>query len=137
LTLLDRAFMALETELTAEGKAAHLEVLKPWLVADADRGAQTVAAAQLGVSETAGPRDRASPSPALPAKQCARNCDRRSRPVLRSKRNCNASSLRLRREQVGWHSVPSVAAAAQHCRKPCPRCGRHGVPSLPRCALRH
>jgi hypothetical protein len=28
-------------------------VLKPWLVADADRGAQAAAAAQLGVSETA------------------------------------------------------------------------------------
>lgn len=53
LTVLDRAFTALENELSAEGKSAHLEVLKPWLVADADRGAQTAAAAQLGVSETA------------------------------------------------------------------------------------
>ena len=53
LTLLDRAFNSLEAELSAEGKAAHLEVLKPWLVADADRGAQADAAAQLGVSETA------------------------------------------------------------------------------------
>jgi DNA-directed RNA polymerase specialized sigma24 family protein len=53
LTLLDRAFVALEAELSAEGKGAHLEVLKPWLIADADRGEQTAAAAQLGVSETA------------------------------------------------------------------------------------
>ncbi|MEO7317873.1 MAG: sigma-70 family RNA polymerase sigma factor [Chthoniobacteraceae bacterium] len=53
LTVLDRAFTALEAELSAEGKSAHLEVLRPWLVADADRGAQTAAAAQLGVSETA------------------------------------------------------------------------------------
>ncbi len=53
LTVLDRAFTALEAELSAEGKSAHLEVLKPWLVADADRGAQSAAAAQLGVSETA------------------------------------------------------------------------------------
>ena len=53
LTVLDRAFTALEAELSTEGKSAHLEVLKPWLVADADRGAQTAAAAQLGVSETA------------------------------------------------------------------------------------
>ena len=53
LTVLDRAFTALESELSAEGKSAHLEVLKPWLVADADRGAQTAAATTLGVSETA------------------------------------------------------------------------------------
>lgn len=53
LTVLDRGFNSLEAELAAEGKAAQLEVLKPWLVADADRGAQLAAAAQLGVSETA------------------------------------------------------------------------------------
>ena len=53
LTVLDHAFDSLEAELSAEGKSAHLEVLKPWLVADADRGAQTAAAATLGVSETA------------------------------------------------------------------------------------
>ena len=53
LTVLDRAFTALEAELSNEGKSAHLEVLKPWLVADAERGAQTAAAATLGVSETA------------------------------------------------------------------------------------
>ena len=53
LTVLDRAFTALESELSAEGKFTHLEVLKPWLIADADHGAQTTAAAQLGVSATA------------------------------------------------------------------------------------
>ncbi len=53
LTVLDRAFTALETELCGEGKTAHLEVLTPWLIADADCGAQTAAAALLGVSETA------------------------------------------------------------------------------------
>ena len=53
LTVLDRAFTALESELSAEGKSAHLEVLKPWLIADADHGAQTAAAATLGVSATA------------------------------------------------------------------------------------
>jgi DNA-directed RNA polymerase specialized sigma24 family protein len=52
LTVLDRAFDALEAELSAEGKAAHIEILRPWLIGDADHGAQAAAAAQLGVSET-------------------------------------------------------------------------------------
>jgi RNA polymerase sigma factor (sigma-70 family) len=52
LTVLDRAFDTLEAALSAEGKASHIEVLRPWLIADADRGTQAAAAAQLGVSET-------------------------------------------------------------------------------------
>ncbi|MEO8351524.1 MAG: sigma-70 family RNA polymerase sigma factor [Chthoniobacteraceae bacterium] len=53
LTVLDRAFVALEGELTTEGKAAHLEVLQPWLTGAADHGAQLEAAQTLGLSETA------------------------------------------------------------------------------------
>jgi RNA polymerase sigma-70 factor (ECF subfamily) len=53
LTLLDRAFSALETELAAEGKARLLEVLKPWLIGGADHGDQQAAATGLGLSATA------------------------------------------------------------------------------------
>jgi DNA-directed RNA polymerase specialized sigma24 family protein len=53
LTLLDRAFSALETELAAEGKARLLEVLKPWLIGGADHGDQQAAATELGLSATA------------------------------------------------------------------------------------
>jgi RNA polymerase sigma-70 factor (ECF subfamily) len=53
LTVLDRAFTSLETELAAEGKARLLEVLKPWLVGGADHGDQQAAATELGLSATA------------------------------------------------------------------------------------
>jgi RNA polymerase sigma-70 factor (ECF subfamily) len=53
LTVLDRSFSALETQLAAEGKSRLLEVLKPWLVGGADHGDQQAAAAELGLSGTA------------------------------------------------------------------------------------
>ncbi len=53
LTVLDRAFVALEAELAAEEKSAHLDVLQPWLTGTADHGAQLEAAKTLGLSETA------------------------------------------------------------------------------------
>jgi RNA polymerase sigma-70 factor (ECF subfamily) len=52
LTVLERAFDALEGELAAEGKADHIEALRPWLIADANRGEQAAAAVRLGVTET-------------------------------------------------------------------------------------
>ena len=53
LTVLDRSFTALESELQAEGKTRLLEVLKPWLVGGANHGDQARAAAELGLSPTA------------------------------------------------------------------------------------
>jgi len=53
LTVLDRSFTLLEAELTAEGKARLLDVLKPWLIGGADHGDQQAAAADLGLSATA------------------------------------------------------------------------------------
>lgn len=53
LTVLDRSFTALESELAAEGKSRVIEVLRPWLVGAADHGDQRVAAAELGLSMTA------------------------------------------------------------------------------------
>src|SRR4030095_6885917 len=53
LTVLDRSFTSLETDLAAEGKARLLQVLKPWLIGGVNRGDQRAAAAELGLSATA------------------------------------------------------------------------------------
>jgi DNA-directed RNA polymerase specialized sigma24 family protein len=53
MTVLDRSFSALETQLAVEGKSRLLEVLKPWLVGGADHGDQQAAATELGLSGTA------------------------------------------------------------------------------------
>jgi DNA-directed RNA polymerase specialized sigma24 family protein len=53
LTLLDRSFTSLESELAAEGKSRVLEVLRPWLIGGASHGDQQAAAAELGLSPTA------------------------------------------------------------------------------------
>jgi DNA-directed RNA polymerase specialized sigma24 family protein len=51
LTVIARALDVISAELRDAGKAAHFLVLKPWLMGDG--GAQSVAAAQLGMSESA------------------------------------------------------------------------------------
>jgi RNA polymerase sigma-70 factor (ECF subfamily) len=53
LTLLARALGALEGELRTEGKEAHFAVLKPWLTLGAEKPPQAMAAATLGMSESA------------------------------------------------------------------------------------
>ncbi len=53
LALMDRALAALTGELTAENKATHFVVLKPWLVGDAAAVSQSEAARTLGLSEGA------------------------------------------------------------------------------------
>ena len=50
LTLLARSLSRLESEMAAEGKAAHFEALKPWLSAEADSTPQASAAEKLGLS---------------------------------------------------------------------------------------
>ena len=52
LTLLSRAFTALEEQFTADGKADAFQTLKPWLTGDADQP-QAIAATALGLSDTA------------------------------------------------------------------------------------
>jgi RNA polymerase sigma-70 factor (ECF subfamily) len=52
LTLLARALADLSQEMTADGKQAHFETLKPWLIGD-DSTRQSAAAAALGISENA------------------------------------------------------------------------------------
>jgi DNA-directed RNA polymerase specialized sigma24 family protein len=51
LTIIARALDVISAELSDAGKAAHFLVLKPWLMGDG--GAQSVAATQLGMSESA------------------------------------------------------------------------------------
>lgn len=53
LTLLARALASLESALSAEGKTAHFEVLKPWLTVSGNEPPQSEAAARLGLSEGA------------------------------------------------------------------------------------
>ncbi len=53
LTLLARALGALEAEFKTEGKEAHFAVLKPWLTLGAEKPPQALAAATLGMSESA------------------------------------------------------------------------------------
>lgn len=50
LTLLARSLSRLESQMTAEGKTAHFEALKPWLSAEADSTPQASAAEKLGLS---------------------------------------------------------------------------------------
>ncbi len=50
LTVLTRSMGCLESEMRDHGKAAHFDVLKPWLTADADAMPQTVAAEKLGMT---------------------------------------------------------------------------------------
>ncbi len=51
LTVVARALEVISTELHAAGKETHFLVLKPWLMGDG--GAQSTAAAELGMSEGA------------------------------------------------------------------------------------
>ena len=53
LTIVERALNALAAELVSAGKAAHFEVLKPWLVGDVSELSQAEAARQLSLSEGA------------------------------------------------------------------------------------
>lgn len=53
LTLLDRALVQLARVHEESGKAAHFEVLKPWLTGDGEEISQADAAAQLGMNEGA------------------------------------------------------------------------------------
>lgn len=53
LTVLDRSFTSLESELAAEGKSRLIDVLRPWLIGAADHGDQRAAASELGMSPTA------------------------------------------------------------------------------------
>lgn len=53
ITVLDRAMKSIEIEMAAQGQARQLEVLKPWLLGQAEHGAQSQAAAELGMNETA------------------------------------------------------------------------------------
>ncbi|MBE2286144.1 MAG: sigma-70 family RNA polymerase sigma factor [Prosthecobacter sp.] len=50
LTVLARSLSRLEAEMTAEGKDAHFEALKPWLTTDSDSTPQATAAEKLGMS---------------------------------------------------------------------------------------
>ena len=50
LTVLARSLSRLESEMTAEGKTAHFNALKPWLTVEADSTPQAVAAEKLGLS---------------------------------------------------------------------------------------
>lgn len=52
LTLLDRALDQLQTEMTAAAKAAHFEILKPWLTGNIAES-QAAAAMSLGMNENA------------------------------------------------------------------------------------
>lgn len=50
LTVLVRGLTRLEAEMQAQGKAAHFDVLKPWLTAEADATPQAAAATLLGMT---------------------------------------------------------------------------------------
>ncbi len=50
LTLLARALVRLEAEMSGENKSDHFDALKPWLTAEADATPQADAAAKLGMS---------------------------------------------------------------------------------------
>ncbi|WP_395744411.1 RNA polymerase sigma factor [Prosthecobacter sp.] len=50
LTVLARAMARLETAMREDGKAAHFDVLKPWLTAEGDATPQSDAASRLGMS---------------------------------------------------------------------------------------
>jgi RNA polymerase sigma factor (sigma-70 family) len=53
LAVMDHALVAAERELAADGKQAHFDVLKPWLVGDTSGVSQAEAAQRLGLSEGA------------------------------------------------------------------------------------
>ncbi len=53
LAVLARALAALATEHEQQGKAAHFQILKPWLTGDAGSETQASAAARIGMSEGA------------------------------------------------------------------------------------
>ncbi len=53
ISLLDSALRDLESELTAEGKAAVFDLLKPWLTGDADAASQSNIGEALGISTDA------------------------------------------------------------------------------------
>ena len=48
--VMDRSLKAVQADFEKSGKAAHFEVLKPWLVGDTDALSQADAATQLGAS---------------------------------------------------------------------------------------
>ena len=53
LTVIARALETIEAELRDAGKAGQFSVLKPWIIGGDELPAQTAAAAQLGLSESA------------------------------------------------------------------------------------
>ena len=53
LAVLDRALASLAAELEQQGKAAHFQILKPWLTGDAGAETQAGTATRLGMSEGA------------------------------------------------------------------------------------
>jgi RNA polymerase sigma-70 factor (ECF subfamily) len=53
LAVMDRALKAIGDEFLREGKSAHFEALKPWLVGDTPKLSQAQVAAQLSWSESA------------------------------------------------------------------------------------
>jgi RNA polymerase sigma factor (sigma-70 family) len=53
LALMDRAFAAVSSDFTREGKKDQFDALKPWLVGDTERLSQAELARQLGWTETA------------------------------------------------------------------------------------
>jgi len=53
LLLLDRAYATLANEWAAAGRAHHFEILKPWLIGDAETLSQSEAARQHGMREGA------------------------------------------------------------------------------------
>jgi RNA polymerase sigma factor (sigma-70 family) len=53
LALMDRAFAAVSSDFTREGKKDQFDALKPWLVGDTERLSQAALARQLGWTETA------------------------------------------------------------------------------------